>query len=102
MDGVLLTFILPEKFSDLLFALMFRLGYGAVGPIFVSITADIFMGDSFGLILRVCDLGGIILFPMMTFYNWPESIDDMINRTVGKVLDVFEIDNNLFSRWGQE
>ena len=53
------------------------------------------------LMLNVCDLGGTILPPLMTFFNRPESIDDMINHTVGKVLDFFEIDNNLFNRWGR-
>jgi 4-hydroxy-3-polyprenylbenzoate decarboxylase len=33
------------------------------------------------------------------FYHHPETIDDIINQSVGKVLDFFEIEHDLFKRW---
>jgi MFS family permease len=44
----------------LLFALLFGLGYGAAAPLFPSVSADIFLGSSFGLIFSViCISGGL-------------------------------------------
>jgi len=54
------------------------------------------------LMLRVTELGGNIMPPLMTFYNHPENLDDMINYMVGKILDILDIENNLFHRWGQD
>lgn len=42
----------------LLFAIFFGLGYGAVAPLFPSVSADIFLGNSFGLIFAVICIGG--------------------------------------------
>jgi len=50
---------------------------------------------------QVTMMGGIILPPVPAFYHKPEGIDDIINQTVGKTLDLFQIDNNLFKRWGE-
>jgi len=54
------------------------------------------------LMLRVAELGGNIMPPLMTFYHHPENLDDMINYMVGKILDILDIENNLFHRWGQD
>lgn len=43
--------------------------------------------------------GGIILPPMMTFYQKPETIEDMIDHLCGKILDQFEIELKSFKRW---
>ena len=51
------------------------------------------------LMAKVERLRGMIVPPFMTFYHKPETIDDMINHLVGKVLDCFHIDNNMFKRW---
>ena len=42
----------------LLFAILFGLGYGAAAPVFPSMSADIFLGNSFGLIFAVICIGG--------------------------------------------
>jgi len=54
------------------------------------------------LMAKVERLRGMIVPPFMTFYHRPKSLDDMINHLVGKVLDCFQIDNELFLRWGEK
>lgn len=51
------------------------------------------------LMEQVTDAGGVILPPVPAFYHRPESIDDMINQTVVKVLDQFSIHVDLIRRW---
>jgi flavin prenyltransferase len=48
----------------------------------------------------VTEMGGIILPPCPSFYHNPSTIEDIIDQTVGKVLDQFGITNHLFNRWG--
>lgn len=52
------------------------------------------------LMLQLSDLGATILPPVPAFYCLPQTIDDIINHLVGKVLDMFHIENHLFKRWG--
>jgi flavin prenyltransferase len=49
--------------------------------------------------VHVTQMGGVILPPVPSFYHLPKTIDDLVNHTVGKVLDQFGIDAQLFSRW---
>lgn len=51
------------------------------------------------LMLSAASLGAVILPPVPAFYHFPESIEDIIRHTVGKVLDCFRIPHNLFRRW---
>jgi flavin prenyltransferase len=43
--------------------------------------------------------GAEIVFPMPAYYHRPQTLDDIINHTVQKCLDLFEIDLHLFQRW---
>jgi 4-hydroxy-3-polyprenylbenzoate decarboxylase len=54
------------------------------------------------LMLNVADAGAVILPPIPAFYFLPKTLDDIINHTVGRVLDVFGIDHRLFNRWGSK
>ena len=51
------------------------------------------------LLHEASQLGIIIFPPMPTFYGRPRTIDDMVNTTVGRVLDLFGIDAGLVKRW---
>lgn len=51
------------------------------------------------LMSKVADLGGIILPPIPAFYHSPRTIDDLLDHTTGKILDLLEIENSLFARW---
>ena len=37
--------------------------------------------------------------PVPALYANPKSIDDLIDHTVGRVLDLFDLDNDLVKRW---
>jgi 4-hydroxy-3-polyprenylbenzoate decarboxylase len=49
--------------------------------------------------LKFSRMGAIIMPPIPAFYNKPKTIDDLINHSVGKVLDIFDIEHNLYRRW---
>jgi 4-hydroxy-3-polyprenylbenzoate decarboxylase len=51
------------------------------------------------LMSQVAEAGGIILPPMPAYYHNPKSINEIIDQTVGKILDQFGIDGRLFRRW---
>jgi len=46
-------------------------------------------------------LGAVILPPVLSYYNHPETIQDMEQHLVGKILDQFDIDYSAFRRWGE-
>ena len=48
---------------------------------------------------KVTNAGGVILPAVITLYSKPKGIEDMINHLIGKVLDVFGIENEIFTRW---
>lgn len=49
--------------------------------------------------LAVTEHGGIIAPPVPAFYTKPQTLDDMVNHTVGRVLDLFDLDSDLAHRW---
>jgi 4-hydroxy-3-polyprenylbenzoate decarboxylase len=50
--------------------------------------------------LKLARIGITILPAMPGFYNKPKNVDDLINHVVGKCLDQFDIEHDLFKRWG--
>ena len=53
------------------------------------------------IMTQVVELGAVIVPPMPAFYHHPQTLDDIINQTVNRVLDLLEIDLpvDLFQRW---
>lgn len=43
--------------------------------------------------------GATIMPPAPAFYHQPQTIDDLLNQTVGKLLDQFDISHDLYRRW---
>lgn len=49
--------------------------------------------------LSVTEMGGIIMPPVPAFYHHPRTIQDIIDQTIGKTLDLFNIEHKLSPRW---
>jgi 4-hydroxy-3-polyprenylbenzoate decarboxylase len=48
---------------------------------------------------QLSEMGAIIAPPVPAFYARPQSLDHMIDHTIGRVLDLFDIDTKLVRRW---
>ncbi|MFM0512184.1 UbiX family flavin prenyltransferase [Paraburkholderia sp. RL17-373-BIF-A] len=48
----------------------------------------------------VTEAGAIVYPPVPAFYANPESLDDMVDHTLGRVLDLFGIETSVVQRWG--
>ncbi|MGH7708443.1 MAG: UbiX family flavin prenyltransferase [Vulcanimicrobiaceae bacterium] len=48
---------------------------------------------------QLAELGAVILPPVPAMYARPQSVDEIVAHTVGKVLDLLGIENALFRRW---
>jgi 4-hydroxy-3-polyprenylbenzoate decarboxylase len=51
------------------------------------------------LMARAASYGAVVMPPVPAFYHRPKTLDDVINQTVGKALDLFDISHKLFKRW---
>ena len=51
------------------------------------------------LMTMVADTGALLLPPVPSFYHQPKTIEDIVNHTVGKIFDYFNIEHDLFKRW---
>jgi 4-hydroxy-3-polyprenylbenzoate decarboxylase len=47
----------------------------------------------------VTEMGGIVFPPLPSFYNRPASIEQMVDHTVGRVLDLLDVENGLAPSW---
>lgn len=108
-SGFSAVFVCPCSMSTLA-----RIAYGT-GTNLIHRAADVALKERKKLILvpretplslvhlramvAAAEAGAVIVPPSPAFYPSPESIDDVINFIVGKVLDVAGIDNNLYRRW---
>lgn len=50
----------------------------------------------------VTEMGGIIAPPSPAFYTRPQSLEDMVEQGVGRVLDLFDLDIATIPRWGKD
>ena len=48
---------------------------------------------------QLAELGAIIAPPVPAFYTMPKTIEDLVDHSVGRVLDLLQIENNLAQRW---
>jgi 4-hydroxy-3-polyprenylbenzoate decarboxylase len=51
--------------------------------------------------LAVTEMGGIVAPPVPAFYTRPQTIADLVDQTLGRVLDLFGLDTGTFPRWGE-
>jgi 4-hydroxy-3-polyprenylbenzoate decarboxylase len=53
------------------------------------------------LMTRAAEMGALIMPPMPAFYHRPQSLEELIDQTVNRVLDQFDIElpQDLFNRW---
>lgn len=51
------------------------------------------------LLLQAAEMGAMMVPPMPAFYNDPETVNDIIDHTVGRLLDLFDVDSGLVKRW---
>jgi len=51
------------------------------------------------LMTQATEMGAIIFPPMPAFYSKPQTLDDVINGTVGRILARIGVENNLYTRW---
>ena len=52
-------------------------------------------------LLALSEMGAIIAPPVPAFYINPESVDELVNQTVGRVLDLFDLEGAAVTRWGE-
>jgi flavin prenyltransferase len=50
---------------------------------------------------HVSEIGAVVMPPVPAFYARPKTVDEMVNHTIGRALDLFGIDNSLVRRWGE-
>jgi len=53
-------------------------------------------------LLRLSQSGAVILPAMPGFYHGPETIEDLVDFVVGKILDQLDVQHSLFTRWGED
>jgi len=51
------------------------------------------------LLYEAANMGAVIAPPMPAFYALPKTIDDLVNHSIGRVLDLFDLDAGILSRW---
>jgi flavin prenyltransferase len=52
--------------------------------------------------LQLSEMGAVLAPVMPAFYNRPQSLDDIVNHTVGRLLDLFDLDAGIVKRWKDE
>ncbi len=50
----------------------------------------------------LAEMGAVIAPPLPAFYAEPQSVDDLVDQSVGRTLDLFDIETPLVKRWGED
>lgn len=93
---------------------MSEIAWGTTGNL-ISRAADVILKERRRLVLifretplhaghiksmaQVTENGAIVMPPVPALYAKPQSVDDVINHSVGRVLDLFGLEHNLINRW---
>ena len=51
---------------------------------------------------KVTEMGGVIFPPVPAFYARPKTIEDIVDHSIGRVLDLFDIETDVLERWSGE
>jgi flavin prenyltransferase len=51
--------------------------------------------------LQASEIGAIVMPPVPAFYARPKSVEDIVDHTIGRALDLFDIQTSLVRRWGE-
>ncbi len=51
------------------------------------------------LLLKACQLGAVVAPPMPALYTRPQSVAELVDHSVGRCLDLFDIDPGIVTRW---
>jgi 4-hydroxy-3-polyprenylbenzoate decarboxylase len=51
--------------------------------------------------LHLSEMGAVVAPPVPAFYSRPQSLDDMVEHNVGRMLDLFGLDSGTVKRWGE-
>ena len=51
------------------------------------------------LLLKASQMGAILAPPMPAHYTNPQTVDDLVDHHVGRLLDLFDLDSGLVQRW---
>jgi 4-hydroxy-3-polyprenylbenzoate decarboxylase len=54
------------------------------------------------MMCRAAELGAIICPPVPAYYSHPQSLSDIVDGSVGRILDLLEVENTLAPRWEKE
>ena len=51
------------------------------------------------LMQTVSEMGAVVYVPVPAFYGRPKTIDDLVDHSIGRILDLFDIEHKLLKRW---
>ncbi len=49
--------------------------------------------------VKLTEMGAVVFPPVPAFYHKPQTVQDLVDHTIGKILDIFDIKHELFKRW---
>ena len=68
-------------------------------PLILAVRETPFHKGHLNAMLQLTEMGAIIMPPIPSFYHKPQTIDDIIDHTVSRVLDLLNVEHNIASRW---